>query len=49
MAVNWGARGDLRTGLVLERELFAGLFASDDQTEGMNAFIEKRDAVFTGR
>jgi enoyl-CoA hydratase/carnithine racemase len=49
VAVNWGARGDLRTGLVLERELFAGLFASDDQTEGMNAFIEKRDAVFTGR
>jgi len=49
VAVNWGARGDLRTGLILERELFAGLFATEDQTEGMNAFIEKRDAAFTGR
>ena len=49
VAVNWGARGDLRTGLILERQLFASLFATEDQTEGMNAFIEKRDAAFTGR
>jgi enoyl-CoA hydratase/carnithine racemase len=49
VAVNWGARSDLRTGLILERELFAGLFATEDQDEGMRAFVEKRDAAFTGR
>jgi enoyl-CoA hydratase/carnithine racemase len=49
VAVNWGARGDFRSALVLERELFADLFSTDDQTEGMTAFIDKRDAAFTGR
>ncbi len=49
VAVNWGGRGDFRSGLVLERELFADLFSTADQTEGMAAFIEKRDAAFTGR
>ena len=32
-----------------ESERFAGLFSSADQKEGMAAFIEKRDATFTGR
>lgn len=49
VAVNWGARGDFRTGLVVERELFADLFATDDQKEGMGAFLEKRQAEFRGR
>jgi enoyl-CoA hydratase len=33
----------------LEAQAFAGLFGSDDQREGMKAFLEKRAAAFTGR
>jgi enoyl-CoA hydratase len=33
----------LSQGLVAERRLFHGLFATEDQKEGMAAFIEKRD------
>jgi enoyl-CoA hydratase len=33
----------------LERQLFAGLFATDDQKEGMRAFIEKRPPKWTGQ
>ena len=49
LAVNWGARGDFRAGLLLEGELFASLFATEDQKEGMAAFIAKRKAEFTGK
>jgi enoyl-CoA hydratase/carnithine racemase len=48
ISVNWGGRVDLRTGLVIERETFADLFATEDQKEGMKAFVEKRKAEFTG-
>jgi enoyl-CoA hydratase/carnithine racemase len=36
----------LQEGLRLERRLFQSLFATDDQKEGMNAFLEKREAQF---
>ena len=49
VSVNWGARVDLRTGLVIERETFADLFATDDQKEGMKAFLDKREAQFKGK
>jgi enoyl-CoA hydratase/carnithine racemase len=49
IAVNWGARGDFRSGLVIEREVFADLFSTHDQKEGMLAFAEKRKAEFTGK
>ena len=49
VSVNWGGRVDLRTGLVIERETFVDLFATEDQKEGMRAFVEKDQARFTGR
>jgi enoyl-CoA hydratase len=39
----------LAEGLEYERKLFYMLFATDDQKEGMRAFLEKRAAVFVGR
>jgi enoyl-CoA hydratase len=36
-------------GLDYERKLFYLLFASQDQREGMQAFLEKRAAVFQGK
>jgi cyclohexa-1,5-dienecarbonyl-CoA hydratase len=49
VSINSGARSDFRTGIVLERETFADLFATEDQKEGMRAFVEKDKARFTGR
>jgi enoyl-CoA hydratase len=48
-ALNHALQGDHVENLTGEAERFAGLFASEDQKEGMAAFIEKRDATFTGR
>ena len=39
----------LAEGLAGERKSFYFLFASEDQKEGMHAFLEKRKAVFKGR
>jgi cyclohexa-1,5-dienecarbonyl-CoA hydratase len=49
VAIGTGARSDFRTGLVVERETFADLFATEDQKEGMRAFVEKDQAKFTGQ
>jgi cyclohexa-1,5-dienecarbonyl-CoA hydratase len=49
IAITWGGRVDLRTGVALEREAFTDLFTTEDQKEGMAAFSEKRKASFTGR
>lgn len=48
-AANLALQGDHATSLETEARLFAMLFSSEDQTEGMTAFIEKRAAEFTGR
>ncbi len=39
----------LSQGLAYERKLFTMLFATDDQREGMRAFLEKRPPFFAGR
>jgi len=39
----------LQQGVVFERRLFHGLFGSEDQKEGMAAFIEKRPGNWTGK
>ena len=41
-AVNAAHESSLAEGLRLERRLFHSLFATDDQKEGMKAFVEKR-------
>jgi enoyl-CoA hydratase len=46
--INQGIQADLRTGLELEAQGIASLFGTRDQVEGMNAFLEKREAKFTG-
>ena len=48
-AANRALQGDLGAGLSYEAILFAALFATEDQTEGMAAFVEKREPRFTGR
>lgn len=49
MAVNHGAETDLETGLFLEAALANVLLGSQDKAEGINAFLEKRKPVFTGK
>ncbi|TGE36396.1 enoyl-CoA hydratase/isomerase family protein [Desulfosporosinus fructosivorans] len=48
-AVNEGLRMDLEAGLQYEDKCFNLLFATEDQKEGMRAFLEKRPAKFQGR
>ena len=48
-AVNEGLDTDLQTGVAYEAEVFGLCFASDDQKEGMAAFLEKRKASFMGK
>ena len=45
-AVNRSYETTLREGVLFERRLFHALFATDDQKEGMAAFLEKREAQF---
>ena len=40
-AVDRGLDADLETGLALERQLFAGLFATEDREIGMRRFVEE--------
>ena len=48
-AVNKSFELSLREGLEDERRAFYMLFATEDQKEGMQAFVEKRKAVWKGK
>ena len=48
-AMNLSLAGDRRSNLEAEARLFAMLFATEDQKEGMAAFVEKRSPRFRGR
>ncbi|SHM54572.1 enoyl-CoA hydratase [Roseovarius litoreus] len=45
-SVNRSYETTLREGLLFERRVFHSLFATEDQAEGMAAFIEKREPQF---
>ena len=47
-AVQSGLEMSFEQGLAFERELQAELFGSEDAREGLNAYIEKREATFKG-
>jgi enoyl-CoA hydratase len=46
--VEWGADQDLRAANALEQQAFGLLFGTEDQKEGMKAFVEKRKPAFKG-
>ncbi len=46
-AVNRSFEGTLADGIAFERRMFHALFATADQKEGMDAFVNKRAANFT--
>ncbi|MFL6122142.1 enoyl-CoA hydratase/isomerase family protein [Actinophytocola sp.] len=50
-AIDGGLDGDLNSGLRLESQLFAALFATEDQKTGMRSFIENGPgkATFSGK
>ena len=48
-AVNRAVETTLTEGVRFERRIFQGLFATEDQKEGMAAFVEKRPAQFRHR
>jgi enoyl-CoA hydratase len=47
--VNAAFEGGLAQGIAFERRLFHGLFGTQDQKEGMAAFVEKRPGAWIGR
>ena len=48
-AVNRAFEGGLSEGMAFERRIFHSLFATEDQKEGMKAFIEKRTPKWKNR
>lgn len=45
-SVNRAFEGGLADGIMFERRLFHALFSTQDQKEGMDAFVNKRKAIF---
>ncbi|WP_315119419.1 short-chain-enoyl-CoA hydratase [uncultured Clostridium sp.] len=48
-AINRGIQCDIDTGIAYEAEVFGECFSTEDQKEGMTAFVEKRDKCFKNR
>jgi len=48
-AINQSVNMPLESGIAYEAEVFGLCFATEDQTEGMSAFLEKRKPKFQGR
>jgi len=48
-AVNRAFESSLAEGVIFERRTFHALFATEDQKEGMKAFIEKRKPAWKNR
>jgi enoyl-CoA hydratase len=48
-AIDQSYQGSLSEGLLSEREIFYKLFDTEDQQEGMKAFLEKRKANWKGK
>ncbi len=48
-AVNRAQETTLREGILFERRMFNAAFATEDQKEGMSAFLEKREPQFRDR
>lgn len=48
-SVNRAQESSLREGLLFERRMFQAMFATEDQKEGMAAFLEKRQPQFRDR
>lgn len=45
-SINRGMEADIDTGLSIEKDMFGLCFATDDQIEGMKAFLDKRTPNF---
>jgi enoyl-CoA hydratase len=48
-AINRAFEGSLAEGVLFERRVFQALFATEDQKEGMAAFVDKRPAKFKNK
>lgn len=49
VAVNEGLQTDIDRAMTIEADLFGLCFSTEDQKEGMNAFLEKRSPQFIGK
>jgi len=49
IAMRKGVSTSLKEGLQIEQDLFCMLFGTEDQREGMAAFLERRKPMFKGR